>query len=157
MTDDYRRAIETRKDRVDATNHVAHIGSDPKMEVIIRPYKKNRSNAQNRLMWLWHTQFGKEFGDTKEEAHEKFKEVHVLPILLGRDDEDADALREVEILCNVSPAARRTFVKLISSTMLNTAEFTDALNEYSQTVARDYGLAFTHPEDIYYEAMGRAQ
>jgi len=43
---------------------------DTPYEIIIRPYKNNRSNDQNALYWKWLEIIGKELGYTRDEMHE---------------------------------------------------------------------------------------
>lgn len=132
---------------------ILELPEKPIYEVIIRPYKKDRTLAQNRLMWMWHTEYAEYFGvEKKEDQHEVFKENHVLPILL-RDDEDGRLTRMYE-LCRQDPMAKSELISLLSTTHLSTGQFSEALDEYDRVTASK-GLCFTHPEDRYYEAMAR--
>lgn len=57
-------------------NCKAYIDSLPlngKIEVVIQKYKKRRSNAQNRLMWMWLDIIADFTGDDVEELHKKLK------------------------------------------------------------------------------------
>ena len=40
------------------------------IEVVIKPYKRNRSQEQNRLYWKWVDIIGKELGYEKDEMHD---------------------------------------------------------------------------------------
>ena len=123
-----------------------------KYDITMAEHKANRSLAQNSLLWKWHTVYAEEFGETKDRAHEEFKYYHVLPILL-RDAED-DGLLMIYNTAKLNPKMMKALVKAISSTLLDTTQFTESLSEYDQrTAAR--GLCFPHPEDQYAEAMGR--
>lgn len=44
-----------------------------KMELIVRPFKSTRSQAQNRLYWKWMKFLADETGHDKDEMHEFFK------------------------------------------------------------------------------------
>lgn len=120
--------------------------------ITIEPYKANRTKAQNALMWMWHTLWAEEFGYTKAKAHEKFKYRHVLPILLRDDDEGK--LNELYAMAKTDRRMLAALVNILSTTHLNTAQFTEALEEYDRVTA-SRGLVFPHPADKYHEAMGR--
>ena len=41
-------------------------------EVRIQEYKDSKSDAQNRLQWMWHAAYATHFGCTKEYAYNRF-------------------------------------------------------------------------------------
>lgn len=126
--------------------------SEKTWKITFEGYRKNRTIAQNSLMWLWHTEKGKQVGEDKNTCHEHFKYRHVLPILL-RDSED-EGLMELYGFAKSSRAAMKSLVGAISTTHLDTKQFTEALEEYDRRTAVRYEFAFPHPEDTYREAMG---
>ena len=129
--------------------------SEKTWKITFEEYRKNRTIAQNSLMWLWHTEKAKQVGEDKNTCHEHFKYRHVLPILL-RDSEDDEDIGLIEIYdhAKVNPKVMKTLVNLISTTHLDTKQFTEALEEYDRRTAVRYEFAFSHPEDTYREAMG---
>ena len=60
-------------DRVRATSFINELNLTTKFSVEIKPYKKSRSSAQNRLYWSYLTAIGDYNGDTSEDLHELFK------------------------------------------------------------------------------------
>ena len=50
----------------------------------------------------------------------------------------------------------KTYVRLVGTSDLNTAQFTDFLNRIEE-YANNAGLNLPHPEDSYYDAMGIKQ
>ena len=142
--------LRSTRVRDNAIEHIQALPLEPIMRVTIKPYTKNRTNAQNNLMWLWHTQYSKEFGFTKKETHKQFKREYVLPILL-RDDDDHQ-LHALYQLASGNPPAMEAFVGIISTTHLDTKQFSEALNDYDMQTAL-LGFAFPHPSDMYHEAM----
>jgi hypothetical protein len=130
----------------------AQKSADIPWQITMEPYKANRTRAQNALMWMWHTAWAAEVGETKEYAHERFKHRHVLPILL-RDDEEGK-LTELHTAAKTNKRMMAALVNILSTTHLTTAQFTEALEEYDRATAAR-GLCFPHPEDQYREAMGR--
>lgn len=127
------------------------IDTDKPVTVKIEPYKRDRSEAQKGLMWLWHTTDAAERGMTKAEAHHDFKEKHCLPILL-RDDEEGRLRRMWGMMEYAAPEIRWQFIEMLSTSLLNMRQTAEALTEYDMTAARD-GIVFPRPEDLWHEAM----
>lgn len=132
---------------------------DPEKEwkITFEPYKKNRTLAQNALMWMWHSIHVKHGtqGGSKESCHHDFKQRYILPIALAKNTE-ADwfdryniALQDYRIMW--------LFVESLTTTRLTTAELSSALTEYEHDVAMEEDVQFPHPGDIYNEAMGVKQ
>ncbi|MGL6351941.1 MAG: recombination protein NinB [Aeromonas sp.] len=71
--------ITSRERRAEAANYVSRLPGTPTMIVEIKPYKKSRSQAQNRLMWMWYGIIAKEVGCEPEDLHEQMK-VRVLGV-----------------------------------------------------------------------------
>lgn len=102
-------------------------------EVVIKPYKKDRSAAQNRLMWEYITTLADYTGNSKDDMHEILK-------LRFLGSETITALGyKIE--------------RPRSTTKLTTAEFTDYLDKID-ALAIQLGVRLPKPEDLYYEAMG---
>ncbi len=45
----------------------------PVQEVVVRKYVRSRSDAQNRLLWMWYAPIADHVGMTSEELHELMK------------------------------------------------------------------------------------
>ncbi len=119
------------------------IDSDKPLEVIVRPYKKKRSLAQNNLLWMWLGLIANYLGDehgigtTSEDLKEEFQERFIgLKTYLKSDGTVGQRLR--------------------GTSELNTAEFTEFLNRIDVYCGSELGLRLPHPDDIWCEAMGRA-
>lgn len=112
--------------------------------------KESRSNKQNRLQWLWHTEYGKHFGHTKEYAYCNFKYKYVLPIML-RDEENTQ-LQRLWSLVRGDKDAIAALVHVIHTGDLDTSQMAEALTEYDRDTAT-YGLVFSDPEDLKMKAM----
>lgn len=106
--------------------------------VVIRPYKKDRSLAQNRLYWDWLTLIGTETGYDKDDLHEALAEKFLPPV-------------PVRAVLGEIIHRRR------STTTLSVAEFTAYLVTIERFAASDLGIQLPRPEDMYHEAMGRAR
>lgn len=131
---------------------IGALSRDKQWEVVIRPYRRDRSKAQNRIMWKWLTIIGNDLGYGKEEMHEDFKRRFLVPIMI-RDDEQFAAMWTA-----VSDADNEELyqgvVKLLSTTVLNTAQFAEYLTDIERA-AYELGIALPTGDDKYYEAMGR--
>ena len=115
------------------------LGPDEKpWKVTIEPYKKNRSLAQNSLLWLWLTRLSNFLRNENglNTMPEDLKD-HFQRTYLGNRPYQLDG---------------KTYVRLVGTSDLNTAQFTDFLNRIEE-YANNAGLNLPHPEDMYYEAM----
>ncbi len=116
------------------------LGQDEKpVKATTELYKKNRSLAQNNLMWKWLTELSyflrneHGLGASPEDLKYHFQNVH-----LGR---------------RLYETGEGSHYRPIGTSELNTAQFTEFLNRVEE-YANHAGLNLPHPEDIYYEAMG---
>jgi hypothetical protein len=127
-------------------------------EVCIRPHKKDRSAAQNSLLWSWLTIIGAELGESKDAMHERYKEKFLVPIY-ERDNPDyaetIEAVRNVYRLGAKQEAMKlRTRIILLTSTTTATvAQMTEYLTEIDRHAA-SLGIRLPRPDDIYDVAMG---
>lgn len=71
--------IDSREKRTEAAQFVARLPSSPLYSVTITPYKRNRSQAQNRTMWMWYGVIAPHIGCTPEAVHDQMK-VRVLGV-----------------------------------------------------------------------------
>ena len=61
---------------------------DKLMELTIKPFKKNRSVAQNALYWKWMMICAHEMGYTKEGMHQTFMRELLAPIIIDTPSGD---------------------------------------------------------------------
>lgn len=136
--------LRPRDDRV-RRNAVEHInGLDPEKpwQIVVGPHASKRSLAQNRLYWKWVHAIQQHLLDTAG-RHYSDKQIHAW-------------LREkflptevVEIKGEVKEARK-------STADLNTKEMSKYLNDIDMYCAAELDLVLPHPQDLWYEAMGRA-
>ena len=150
--------IRDKSIRDNAAKMVQYIPIDPLHEVIIREHKKERSIAQNSLMWMWITLIAGERGETKNDIHFECKKNHLVKIY-ERDDADyAKMIESVRVVhkAGMVDEARNLadqIVELTSTTKSNVKQFTEYLNDIEKD-AIGKGIPLPHPEDRYYIAMG---
>ncbi len=133
-----------------AASHIKILPHDGKWEILIREHKSNRSLAQNRLLWQWHTEYGSEIGEIKEDVHREFKWRFIRPILI-REDVDG-SIKELFDRVHDNPALTKALTNMLSSRDLNVTQMAEALTEYDLFCATN-GYPLSHPEDLYFEAI----
>ena len=111
--------------------------------VEIRPYKKNRSEQQNRYYWAIITIIAADLGLTKDEMHEEYKERFLLPIFV-RDDAGYAAM--VNAVTVADPGLLRQVVALTSTAQCNVKQFTEYLDEIKHN-AFSLGIRLPSLED----------
>lgn len=129
-------------------------------EVVIKPYKVDRSAAQNSLMWLWYGIICSELGWEKDDCHDFFKEKFLVNIFERDDLEYASMIESVRVVWSAgmkaeANAMKNQIIKLTSTTKANVEQFTEYLNLIERHAA-SIGIVLPHPEDRYRMAMGRA-
>lgn len=105
------------------------------IQVDIKPYRKNRSQAQNRTMWSWLHVLSEHTGYDAEELHELFK-----ARFLGVEARDV--------------MWQQVFITK-STTKLTTQQFAEYLNKI-EAVAAEMGVRLPIPDDYAY-AMNQDQ
>lgn len=135
--------IQNKEDRARAVSFVSSIRAQPVMQVEVKEYKPNRSQAQNRLMWMWYGIIARDLGNTPEELHEQMKS-RVLGFV------------EVEVpekLKGFMGHVRRMAIPR-STTKLGTQEMTSFL-EAVERLAGELGITLPHPDDYQYAMYGQ--
>ncbi len=119
------------------------LGPDEKpYKVTVELYKKNRSTAQNNLLWMWLTKLS----NYLRSEHG----LNSMPTDLK------DHFQRTHLGYSTYVFEGQFHVRLRGTSDLNTAEFTELLNRIEE-YANNAGLNLPHPEDLYYEAMGIKQ
>jgi len=85
---------------------------DKLMELTIKPFKKNRSVAQNSLYWKWMMICADELGYTKEGMHQTFMRELLAPIII--DTPSGDVMEYSTRKLNVKEMA--TYMEQVSFT-----------------------------------------
>lgn len=123
---------ESDKDR--AISHIKALNIDKPWSVDIKPYRKNRSLAQNKLMWLWFKVIGDDLGYTENEIYDIMADKFLPDETIEYDG--------------------KQIKKNKSTSRLNTKEFTEYLEKIDRWAAGEMGIILPSPEDLIYEAMG---
>ena len=112
-----------------AISYIEKLPEGKKYSVSVILNRSKRSIPQNRLYFLWLNCISAETGNEVEDLHDYFKD-HFLA-------------RRVVVFGEERNAA-------ISTTKLNTAEFTAFLDKVQQFAAGE-GIILPNPEDLYFE------
>lgn len=115
--------------RENAIAYIKGIDIGVPVEVNIKPYKKNRTNSQNSVLWMWYKPLGNHLGYTSEQLHE------VLKIrFLGIDEKtiDGELIRIPK-----------------STTKLKTKEMAEFLTKV-EILARSLNVTLPYPDDYKY-------
>jgi hypothetical protein len=126
--------IKDESGRERAFEKIAALNLKKPWDLELKPYKKNRSNAQNRLLFMWLHIWGQDLGYTDKEMYE----IAVNQCWPFVED-------ELTCMGNAVPRQRRT-------SLLNTKDFTLLLNNID-IKASETGTVLPHPDDLYHEAM----
>lgn len=129
------RDIQLKQKAIDIIRYAPY---EPLMQMEVKEYKKKRSLAQNRLYWgPWLTTIAKELGYLEtDDLHEEFAKIFLPPEFYKGLDGELHRRR-------------------MSTTKLKVGEFTEYLTKI-EIWAAGFNIRLPHPEDLYYEAMGRA-
>lgn len=127
--------IDSKERRAEAAHYVASITATPLMCVEVKPYKRDRSKAQNRLYWMWLNAIGPHTGYTAEELHEVCK-----VRFLGVCEKQVDGI---------------TLIEPVSTTSLDVQGFTQYL-ERVEVLGRSLGVQLPIPDD-YAHAMNNKE
>lgn len=123
---------------------IARRDLDKEWKVTVKEDKESKSDAQNRLQWVWHGVWAKENGFTKEYAYRRFKYKYVLPIMLA--DAEYPQLKRLWDRVRDDKAAVAALVRVIHTSDLTVSQMAEALDEYDKDTA-DNGLVFPDPDD----------
>lgn len=104
-----------------------------KFTITISKIRDKRSLDQNRLYWLWIACICQETGNDKDDVHEYFK-----GYFLGYSEKNL-----------FGGTVRHT----VSTTSLDTKQFTDYLEKIKIWASREFGIMLPEPNDAYFEAF----
>ncbi len=128
-----RYIIQDETRRRNCISEIACMDISSAVEVTIKTYKKNRTNSQNNLMWMWYPPIAEYTGYSEDELHEIFKEEFIGYNVFVRD--------------------KKLYIRPKSSTKLDTKAMTIFLNKV-EFIANFLEVQLRYPDDYAY-AMER--
>lgn len=123
--------IRNHNDKEAVKSYVDKLPDGKQFDVSIKKKRTLRSYPQNSLYWLWLSCISAETGNDKAFLHEYFKEQY-LP-----KDQRVIFGHNVEIS--------------ISTTALDTAQFTSYLERIKQFASSELGIILPNPEDLQWQ------
>ena len=156
------QAVFTIKDHSDITKTISYLHSNytrsvdegKPLVVTIKPETKDRTKDQNRLYWLQLHFVEKQTGQDADSLHEIVKGKFVTKILM-RDREGfaemVEAIRHLKAIGSKDYESIAAGVyKLISTTILDTKQFTDYLKLVEAYMLSELGIMVPVPDDLKY-------
>lgn len=142
-------------------NYATAAANGTPLHVTASDKPEDRSKAQNRLYWLWMTQYANHFGYTKEETHFFMKKKFLVHIFY-RDSKNPesdfnkqyaktwDAIRAVKMAeCDQWKILSEGVVDATSTRDADVEQFTEYLNEIL-AFSRKHGCHLKIPDDLRY-------
>ena len=155
-------AVFTIKDHSDITKTISYLHTNytkanfenKPLVVTIKPQTKNRTNDQNRLYWLQLKFVEGKTGQDADSLHEIVKNKYVTKILM-RDREGfaemVEAIRHLKAIgSDEYESIAEGVYRLISTTILDTKQFTDYLRLVEAHFLAELGIMVPVPDDLKY-------
>ncbi|KKU86976.1 MAG: hypothetical protein UY18_C0050G0004 [Microgenomates group bacterium GW2011_GWF2_47_9] len=141
-----------------AIDHLIMLPTDQVYEVVIRVHERNRSGAQNSLLWVFYTAIGNQLGETKDAIHLRYKRQFLVPIYTRDDPGYAamiEAVRKVHLMGHKEDAKALgdEIVRLTSTTTATVKQFAEYLTDIEHD-AIDKQLRLPAKDEVYNLAMG---
>ena len=136
------------------TNYTKALEENKPLVVRIDQKQEDRSKAQNRLYWMWLTQWAKRQGNDKELEHLYFKK-KFLSVIFNRDDvgQYKNTFAAVKVLKDQNHPMYEQVANglndLISTTDASVDQFTEYLNDIHAFCLK-HGCYLNTPDDLMY-------
>ena len=140
------------------TNYTQAINEGKPLRVVIDQKQSKRSEAQNKLYWLWVTQWAKHTGSDKDSEHIFFRR-KFLARIFQRDDvgmyrETISVMNNLEQVLGLSEnqlydKIANEMADKMSTTEANTKQFTEYLNDIHAFCLK-HGCYLNTPDDLMY-------
>ena len=136
------------------SNYTKALEENKPLRVVIDQKQDDRSAAQNRLYWMWITQWAKRQGNDKDSEHLFFKK-KFLSVIYNRDDvgQYRKTFAAVKVLKDQKhpqyQAVADGLNELISTTDASVDQFTEYLNDIHAFCLK-HGCYLNTPDDLMY-------
>ena len=135
------KLIFNREQKAEVINAINSLNLETKWQIEIKKYRKNRSDAQNRLLWMWLDILGRELGYIDELGRGKGDMYDIAVDQCWPHGYEEITFKEKKI------------IKQRKTSKLDTKDFTVFLNNIDM-LAIGLGIILPKPDDLYFEAMG---
>ena len=123
--------MTTPQDRAKVKAYIDALPDGKTFEVEIKKKREIRTLPQNRLYWLWLSCIMYETGNDKSDLHKFFSEKY-LPK-------------------NIAEVFGEQIYKTVSTTILDTKQFTDYLDRVQQFANTELGIVLPVPDDLHFQ------
>lgn len=137
-----------------AQHQMSAVADGKPLIVRISDKQETRTKAQNRLYWLWLSDFAKHTGNDEETLHFEFK-YRFLIFIYMRDDPDFNEmalsianLKDVLGETEQYKVIRDCVIKQTSTTKANTKQMTEYLNRIYDYCLVKHGFKMKIPDDL---------
>ncbi len=140
-----------------AKSQIDALPFEPLSEVIIRRYKKNRSDIQNSLQHVHYAQIAKQMGETPVETKSRCKLDFGLPIMQAAENQDDFMRRWNKYYAQYNREAQIELMRDVKLTSLFTVR---QACEYIKAYMFEHesnDIYLSHPQDMWIEAMGKSK
>jgi len=125
---------------------MAGLAVDGTDEVIVQEHKRNRSAEQNSIYWKWLTVIGNDLRNTKDEQHDIYKRMFLIPIFTRDNQGFADMMASVDGMNATDyDIFSREILKLTSTTQASVKQMSEFLDDI-QYNATSLGIRLPAPE-----------
>ena len=135
-------------------HHANAVNDGKPLVVTIKPETKDRTKDQNRLYWLQLHFVEKQTGQDADSLHEIVKAKFVTKILMRDRDGFAEMVEAIRHLKAIGSKEYESIAagvyKLISTTILDTKQFTDYLKLVEAYMLSELGIMVPVPDDLKY-------
>ena len=122
----------TNADTAPVTAYLQRLSPDKEYDVTVAVHRRNRTVPQNRLYWLHVACLADETGSDRDEVHAELKRLY-LPTE------------------TVTGMYGETVVRPVSTTKLNTAQFTAYIEKIVAFASSTFGIILPMPGDLAFE------
>ena len=143
--------INNDNDRKRAVHVIGALGPEKIWDIKISEHKQNRSLAQNRLAFKWYKEIAEQQFESAQNIRRYCKLNFGVPIL-QRESEEFAAFWESMNLVYEDQMSAMDHIEI--TRIFKTKQFTEYLSDIERYY-RGEGYTLSHPEDLYYQAMGR--
>lgn len=122
--------MKTPEDREKVKTYIDRLPDGKLFEVVITKHREKRSIPQNKLYWSWIACISNETGNDKIDLHKFFSEKY-----LPR---------------NIHEVFGEQVERTISTTILDTLQFTQYLDRVQQFANVELGIVLPNPDDLHW-------
>ena len=140
------------RQKFNAIAQIKKLNYDEPHEVTIKPFRQDRSLAQNRLAFKWYKERADQIHNTPEHERNYCKLHYGCPILMVVDTDFAEIF--MDAIHHLPYDQQLKAMEYLPVTrLMKVKEFSEYLNTVEMMSATE-GVRLSRPDDLYWQAMG---